>query len=45
MSSRPKKAVALSAIEGDAKYREGKKPIKKQISQLALAGPFRHRQA
>ena len=34
MSFRPKKAVALSEAEGDAKHREVEKSIKKQISRL-----------
>jgi len=35
MSFRPKKAVALSEAEGDAKHREVEKSIQKQISRLA----------
>jgi len=40
MSFRPKKAVALSAVEGDAKHREVEKSIKKTDFSIRLGCAF-----
>jgi len=42
MSFRPKKAAALSEVEGDTLHRKVEKSIKKQTSQLALPGLTAH---